>query len=270
MSRPGAGAADGAGGPAVVGFDPTVPNAARMYDYLLGGKDSFAVDRAAAGELLAHSPDVTAAVRDNRDFLGRAVEFAAGRGIRQFIDIGSGLPTARNTHEIARGAIGDPRVLYVDNDLVVLTHARALLEDDPGVAVMTGDLHEPDAILSGQRASGLIDLREPVAVLLVAVLHFSGDRAYDAVDCLKRAMPAGSCLVLSHASADNVPEHESKGAREIYDGASARLYPRSRGQIARFFSGLDLAEPGLVPAGEWRAPAGTARRALVYAGVGLK
>jgi hypothetical protein len=180
------------------------------------------------------------------------------------------LPTVENTHEIAQRASPDARVLYVDNDLLVLSHARALLEDNPNVAVIAGDLHEPEAILANQETMRHIDYREPVAVLLVAILHFADDRAYEVVDTFKRAMPGGSCLVLSHTSGDSVQTAEKEGAQKIYASASAQLYPRSCAEIARFFDGLELVEPGLAGVGDWRAPVHVAQRTLAYGGVGVK
>jgi hypothetical protein len=254
----------------MIDFDVSVPNAARMYNYFLDGKDNYAADRQAAEELLERSPDVRTVARENREFLGRAVEFAARRGISQFLDIGSGLPSGENTHQIARRVNPDARVAYVDNDLVVLSHARAILGRDPDVTVIAEDIYHPNLILADPEVRRLINLREPVAIMLVAVLHFVDYRAYQIVDILKQALPAGSCVVISHATADDMPPSERDDAQQVYAGASAPLYLRGRAEITRFFGGLELVEPGVVGVGDWPTPAHAAGRTLAYAGIGLK
>ena len=179
-------------------IDASVPNAARVYDCFLGGKDNFAVDRELAQKILEVLPDTADVCRDNRDFLQRAVRFLAGEaGIRQFLDIGSGLPTMGNVHEVAQEAAPGVRVAYVDYDPVVLSHARALLAKGKDVVVAEGDLRSPEAILADERVRQLIDFSQPVAVLLVAMLHFvtDADRPYDAVRTLVDALAPGSYLV---------------------------------------------------------------------------
>jgi hypothetical protein len=256
-------------------FDPTVPNVARIYDWLLGGKDNFAADREAAARLLEAVPGAAVAARENRAFLNRAVRFlAAAAGVRQFLDIGAGLPTARAVHEIVHGLVPPPVVVYADNDPVVIRHADALISGRPGVAAIQADLRQPRALLDQVTWRDLIDLVRPVAVLLVAVLHFLEDTEdpWAIVNSLKDRMAPGSYLVISHVTADNITPQAARQARDAYQGASAPGVPRSQAQIARFFDGLDMVSPGLVNVPGWRPgeigpPAGPA---LFYAGVGRK
>ena len=267
--------------------DTSVPNVARIYDYLLGGKDNFAADRDAAGELLSLLPDAQTACHHNRVILQRAVRYLAGQaGIRQYIDIGTGLPTQGNVHEIVQGINPDARVAYVDYDPVVVSHARALLATAPTVAVINGDLRSPDKILADPGLRTLIDFSEPVAVLLVAILHFIADdeHPHQIADTLKAAMPPGSYLVLSHITADEVPGETSRKAQSVYGRATAPVFPRSRKAIRRFLDGLETGfEPGITDVGRpqpWAPPApGEPEpahplvfegRTLIYAGVGKK
>lgn len=250
------------------------PNVARIYDYLLGGKDNFAADRAAAGELLRLIPDAAAACRENRQFVRRAVRYLAGEGIRQFIDIGTGLPTQGNVHEVALDAAPDARVVYVDYDPVVVAHARALLAKPaaPAVVAISGDLRRPKQILDDPELRGLIRLDEPFAVLATAVLHFIGDDEdpYGVTWTLTDAMPPGSYLVISHITPDDIPPEADRRAQAVYADATAQAHPRSRDDIARFFYGLELTGPGVVSVSAWRPeplvrqPAG---RTLLYGGV---
>ncbi len=218
-----------------------------MYDYYLGGKDNFAADREAAEKVLAIVPATRDAARENRAFMQRAVRHLAGRGIRQFLDIGTGLPTQGNVHEVAGP---DAHVVYVDNDPIVLTHARALLAGSrSGVEVVQGDLRDPVAIMDEAK---LIDFSEPVAVLVVAVLHFVQDSDDPArlIGLLKERMAPGSHLVLSHAC-PNRPA-ESDDISHVYDAATSGIRLRTRAEILPLFDGLDLVEPGLVNVAEWR------------------
>ena len=256
-------------------FNPNVPNVARIYDFLLGGKDNYAADREAAGRLLDAVPGAAAAARDNRRFLGRAVWFLAGEaGIRQFLDIGTGLPTRGNVHEIAHAAKPGARVVYADNDPVVVTHARALLADSSTVAAVTGDLRDPDRLFALPDVRTFIDWDEPVAVLMVAVLHFLEDREspWQIVDAFKAQMAPGSYLVLSHVTGDDTPADMTRQAAEVYQNASAPGMARTREQIARFFDGLAMVSPGLVDPAEWRRPhlEAASRPVLFYAGAGRK
>ncbi|SDL18888.1 SAM-dependent methyltransferase [Nonomuraea jiangxiensis] len=241
---------------APAGIDPTVPSVARMYDYLLGGKDNFAADREAAAQILKISPNGREIARDNREFLGRAVRAVAEVGIRQFLDIGTGLPTQENVHQVARRAAPESRVVYVDNDPIVLTHARALLAETPDTIVVKGDMREPKAILGDPDVTRHLDLRRPLAVLLVSVLHFVGDddEAFGIVRNIREALPSGSHLILSHVTAGELGSEDVGKGRAIYRGTtSGALAPRSREQIAAFFEGLELLEPGLVEPSVWRA-----------------
>ncbi|MEO3875986.1 SAM-dependent methyltransferase [Nonomuraea sp. B12E4] len=241
---------------APAGIDPTVPSVARMYDYLLGGKDNFAADREAAARILKISPNGKEIARDNREFLGRAVRAVAEVGIRQFLDIGTGLPTQENVHQVAQRAAPDSRVVYVDNDPIVLAHARALLAKTPDTIVVNGDMRDPKAILGDPDVTRHLDLRRPLAVLLVSVLHFVGDddEAFGIVRAIREALPSGSHLILSHVTAGELGSEDVGKGRAIYRGTtSGALAPRSREQITAFFEGLELLEPGLVETSVWRA-----------------
>jgi len=248
---------------------------ARIYDVLLGGKDNYAADRDAAVKLLAAVPDAAIAARDNRAFLGRAVRFLAGEaGIRQFLDIGTGLPTFGSVHEIAHAADPAARVVYIDNDPVVTTHANALLADAPTVAAVNADLRCPRDLLTLPAVRALIDFNEPVAVLLVAVLHFVDDSEdpWAIVECIKEHIAPGSYLVVSHVTDDELSHDARHHARQAYEGASAPGVTRAWEDIARFFDGLVIVGPGLVNAAAWRSDgiAHTPRRTLFYAGIGRR
>jgi hypothetical protein len=258
-----------------VRFDTSVPNVARIYDYILGGKDNYAADRKAAEELLRVLPDVEVACRENRDFLRRAVRFVAGQGVRQFIDIGSGLPTAENTHQVAQAVSPESKVVYVDYDPVVVTHARALLEPRPNVAVLDASLQRPGMIVGSETTRNLIDFTKPVAILLVAVLHFIRDDEdpYGIAGILKSVMSPGSYLVISHVTADSVSREETEAGMAVYDKASAPVVPRRYDEVLKLFDGTELAAPGLVSISDWRSRrrrAGGPMRSLIYGGVGCK
>lgn len=252
--------------------DPTVPNVARIYDFMLGGKDNYAADREAAQQLLEQIPHSAQACKQNRDFLGRAVTYLADRGISQFIDIGSGLPTRANVHTIAKRANPDAKIVYVDYDPVVIAHADALLaKGSPGVAAIHADLRDPAPILAG--TATLLDLRQPVAVLLFAILHFltDDDQPYDAVQALTRELAPGSALALSHITGDDTPEDRAAAAEKVYQQASAPAVPRTQDDILRFFNGLTLAPPGLTDINHWPTEAATpAAPTVFYGGVALK
>lgn len=265
-------------------------NPARMYDYYLGGKDHFAIDREAAERALAAAPEIREMARANRAFLRRAVGFAARSGIRQFLDIGAGLPAAGDTYEYARaatrgapplrpgraGAPGrDPRVLYVDNDPMVLAHARAhLARPDGSAAVLAADLRDPAVLLADPDLHETLDLDRPVAVVLTAVLHYltGDDDPRRVVGTLGTALAPGSLVILTHA-ADDVNTAASRAAADAYRDAGTRLTPRSHAEVSAMFDGLRLAEPGVVRAPYWRpdrALRGSADRMWIYAGVGCK
>ena len=256
------------------GLDPATPNVARVYDYMLGGKENYAADRELAGRLLAAFPQSPWIARQNREFVRRAVGCCARHGARQFLDVGSGLPTMDNVHEVAQRAAPDAAVVYVDNDEVALAHATALLATSPRVAAVWGDVRDPAKILARARASGLVDPSRPLVILLTALLHFITDDEdpWAIVGVFRDAMPSGSYLVLSHATHDVQPE-DSARARSMYRGASSPLITRSRAQVAAFFDGLAMVDPGLVFTTEWRAAGpvdGAPGLAGLYAGVARK
>jgi len=237
-------------------IDTTKAHPARVYDVFLGGKDNYPVDRAAAAAALAVNPRGYLDVRHNRDFLRRAVNsLAKDDGIRQFLDIGTGLPTAENVHQIAQRSIPDSRVVYVDNDPVVLAHARALLTSGPEgrTDYIDADFKDPAHIL--EQAAKTLDFGEPVALCLVALLHFVEDEeAYPIVRGLVDELPPGSKLVLSHLTEDLNPEN-IRAVQRTYTERGFTFVLRSRAEVERFFteSALELVEPGVVPAHRWRA-----------------
>ena len=238
-------------------FRPDIPSPARIYDYLLGGKDNYPADRAAAAEIARALPHIRVACEWNRAFLGRAVRYLAARGVRQFIDIGTGLPTVGNVHEIAQAAAPGAHVVYVDNDPVVLTHGRDLLHGVAGTTILEHDLRQPEAILADPELRALIDVEEPVALLLAAVLHFIPDEDDLAgiIATLLQPFPSGSYLVVSHMTADAKPEVRT--AARVYDQTTTPIYPRHRDQIQRLAKGLELVAPGVVWLPEWRPDPGT-------------
>ena len=235
-------------------FDPGVPNPARMWNYWLGGKDNFAADRELAERVLEVMPSMPLIAQAARLFLIDAVhQLATEHGVRQFLDIGTGLPTADNTHDVAQRAAPESRIVYVDYDPVVLTHAQALLTSSPDgeTDYIQADLRDTDTILKG--AARTLDLTRPVAILLIAVLHFipDADDPYAVVARLMDAVPSGSYLVMAHAASDIAPEACAEMARRYNAMSSAPITPRNREQVARFFDGLDLLPPGLVPISKW-------------------
>ncbi|GII65948.1 hypothetical protein Skr01_60330 [Sphaerisporangium krabiense] len=238
-----------------MGVDPSVPSVARMYDYYLGGKDNFESDRAAAEQVISLVPGIREMARANRAFLGRAVRLLAELGIRQFLDIGTGLPTGQNVHEVARDAAPGSRVVYVDNDPIVLAHARALLADNPDTIVVPGDLTEPEGILGDPAVRGHLDLSRPVAVLMVSILHFVPDDALAGgiVARFRAEMAPGSYLVLSHGYRRDIGDPADRQVRALYARtAGGAAKPRSHADIAAYFAGMDLLRPGLVPVAAWR------------------
>jgi hypothetical protein len=239
-------------------LDTSVAHPARVYDYWLGGKDNFAADREAAERVLAAAPGLRYRVRANRAFLGRATRYlAAEAGVRQFLDIGTGIPTADNTHEVAQRAAPDSRVVYVDNDPVVLLHAQALLRSTPEGATdyLQADLRDPGTILD--RAAAVLDFSQPVALMLLGVLHLIQDAEdpWGIVARLMAALPAGSYLTISHPAIDI--HHTQANAQRVYNERVATPQTlRTREQVQRFFAGLELVEPGLVQVHQWRPDPG--------------
>ena len=236
-------------------FDTSVPHIARVYDYWLGGKDNFAADRAMGERTLQAYPNLVFSVRANRAFLARAVRFLVDTaGIRQFLDIGTGIPTADNTHEVAQRIAPESRIVYVDNDPVVLSHAKALLKSTPegACAYIDADLRDPEAILAA--AADTLDFSQPVAVMLIAVMHFVGDDA-QASAIMNRLMAAcvpGSYVALSHAASDIDAAQMAEMVRRLNESTAEKTTLRDRAGVARLFDGLELVEPGVIRAAEWR------------------
>jgi S-adenosyl methyltransferase len=258
------------------GMNFSVPNVARMFDYYLGGKDNHAADREAARLVLGNAPDIPLAALENREFVKRAVSFLAEEaGITQFVDIGPGLPTQANVHQLARRHAPDARVAYIDNDPVVLAHGRWLLNHVPGVTIIDGDLREPERILSNPALQALIDFTEPVALCMSLVLHFIPARndAHAIVARLRDELCPGSYIVLTHVTGDERDADTLAGITDVYSDATVPLTVRSRAEVTRFFAGFDLVEPGVVFLSQWRptteyyARGGTR---WAYAGVGRK
>lgn len=253
------------------GIDPGTPSPARIYDYFLGGKDNYEVDRAAAEQALASVENGRELVLENRRFLGRAVRYlVAEAGIRQIIDLGTGLPTQNNVHEVAHGIAPETRVAYIDNDPVALTHARALMANMDGnndrVAVIEADMRIADQVFSGTR--DFIDFDQPVAVLFVAVLHFVSDdyNPHATVARIRDELAPGSYLALSHVEA--LPK--TTEAERAWDSATAQANWRTRSEIERFFGGFDMVDPGLVYTPEWRPDGGEFPGQAILAGLGRK
>ncbi len=234
------------------GVDRSVANEARIYDYYLGGKDNFAVDRAVAEATMAVVPDTPKLSRDNRDFTRRATRFLAEHGVRQFLDLGSGLPTSQNIHEVAQSVDPSCRVVYVDYDPVVLAHGRALLATNDNTTVVTADLREPDMVLGHPHVTRLLDLAQPVAVFMAAVLHFHRTGVEDLVRTYREQMVAGSWMVLSHCIGDHTPTEVIAGVKEAYANARSPAVFRSRVEVKALFGDFELAEPGFVNVSQWR------------------
>jgi hypothetical protein len=244
-------------------FDSTVAHPARRYDYWLGGKDNFAADRESGDAIAGAFPSIRFAVRENRAFLKRTVEYLVREaGFRQFLDIGTGLPTADNTHEVAQAIAPESRIVYVDNDPIVLAHARALLTSarEGMTAYIDADLRDPHRILNDPELHMTLDLNEPIALVLLAILHFVDDTEdpYAIVRQLVDAMPSGSYLVMSHATYDPMPRAVVTRLKAAIANTGEKGGPRDRDSFARFFRGLELVEPGVVSLGEWRPVPGVA------------
>ena len=241
-----------AGGPAEI--DTSVAHPARVYDYWLGGKDNFAADREAGDRVLAATPGLRERVRANRAFLVRAVRYLAGEaGIRQFLDIGTGIPSANNTHEVAQQAAPDSRIVYVDNDPIVLTHARALLAGGPegSIQYIDGDVRDVASITGA--AARTLDFTRPTALLLLGILHLIQDAEgpHELVARLMDALPSGSYLVISHPASDIHPG-QAEAQRRYNERVSTPQTLRTRAEVSRFFEGQDLVPPGLVYVHTWR------------------
>jgi hypothetical protein len=260
-------------------IDTSKPHAARMYDYFLGGKNHFAADREVAEKVLATAPTTRIGARENRAFLGRAVRYLVTEaGVRQFLDIGTGLPTTNNVHDVAQRAAPSSRVVYVDNDPLVLAHARALLTSTPEgrTAYIQADLREPRAILSSPAVREVLDFSQPIALMLVAILHFINDedKPADIVATLLDALPTGSFLVASHVTGEHLPA-EAAATTRAYRSSGVPLQVRDSDEFARLaFGGLELVPPGVVLVSEWRPdtqePRPTPAEVSIYGGVARK
>ena len=247
-----------------VGFDCSRPSIARVYDYLLGGKDNYAADRELAEQLLSQLPEIRVNARANRAFLQRVVRALAEAGVTQFLDIGTGLPTGENVHQVARMVRPSARVVYVDNDEVVAAHATALLATDDEAEFVLGDLREPQCVLA--RAEDFLDFSQPLAVLIISMLHFVPDdaQARAIVAAITDRVPAGSYLAISHW----VYRPSDEDVTKQYAGAVAELARRSAAEVAALLpQGWESLEPGLVPVTAWRPPAGNAAEDIPVLGV---
>jgi hypothetical protein len=257
-------------------FDTSVANQARVYDYLLGGKDNYAADRAAAEAVLKIAPETVFTARANRAFLGRVVRYLSGQaGIRQFLDIGTGIPTSGNTHQVAQEIAPRTRVVYVDYDPIVLAHARALLTSHEAGATeyVDADLRDTGTVLS--QARRLLDFSKPVAITLISIMHAipDSDDPYRIVATLLDAVPSGSYVALSHMASDILDDSTQQGLENVTGRLiQQRLTYRSRDQVARFFEGTDLVAPGLVRVEEWQPDHETdaASRSFLWCAVGRK
>ena len=245
------------------GIDPDRPSPARVYDCYLGGTHNFAADRAVAAQAIAAMPQLPEIMRANRAFMRRAVRMVAGEGVDQFLDLGAGIPTEGNVHEIARQVQPGARVVYVDVDPVAVIHSRSILAGDPQSGVVEADLLDAEGVLADPVVTGLLDLSRPVCVLLVAVLHFvpDGPQLRDALRRYREALAPGSVLVVSHATADAQPRETAKVA-DLYTKVSKPLIARSRAEVTELLEGWELVEPGLAHGPDWRPDPGDPPPAL--------
>jgi hypothetical protein len=241
-------------GRAPVGVDVRKPHAARVYDYALGGKDNYAADRSLIDKLSAIIPDTPLVARENRAFLGRVVHFLTQAGIRQFLDIGSGLPTQGNVHEVAQGVAPDSRVVYADYDSIVIAHSRELLTGIDNAVVVQKDVRQPGDLLDDPKVRKMIDFDQPMAVLLVGLLHLvsESDDPAAIVARFRAAMPSGSYLAICHITGDHQPPDAVTQWTDLFGGMAEPMVPRTHEQIGAFFEGMELVDPGLVQAWEWR------------------
>ncbi|GAB3970481.1 SAM-dependent methyltransferase [Actinoallomurus acanthiterrae] len=247
-------------------IDVHTPSPARMYDYWLGGKDNFAADREAAEKVVEAHPEQRELVRANRDFLVRAVRFLAEQGIDQFLDLGTGIPTSPNVHEVAREILPAARVVYVDNDPIVFAHNQAFRVTDDRIATVQADVRCPSEILGDPAVKRLVDFDRPVGLLAIAVLHFVPE-GEAVMATLRDALPPGSFLALSTGTYEGLTPEQRERIENAYAKASAPAVIRSRVEIERLFAGFDLVEPGLVHVAKWRAD-GPETRGRLLAGVG--
>ncbi len=256
------------------GLDTERPNVARLYDYFLGGTHNFAADRELARKLLRAEPNAKYIVAENRAFLGRAVRFLLSVGVRQFIDLGSGIPTQENVHEIAQQGDAEARVVYVDNDPTAVAHSRHLLGGNAKATVIEADLRDPASVVGHPEVTALIDFSEPVGLLMITVLHFvpASDAPAGVVGSFANVLAPGSYLAISHATHEAAPGAAAR-VQDLYKSTTASAYTRTTAEIMRFFTGFDLVKPGLVYLPLWRPdgkPPWNPERAWFYAGVGRK
>ncbi|QKW10328.1 SAM-dependent methyltransferase [Streptomyces sp. NA04227] len=245
---------------APTGIDISVPSVSRIYDYYLGGSHNFEVDREAARKAMEFMPGLPKIMQANRAFMRRAVRYAVDQGIEQFLDIGSGIPTFGNVHEVAQKAAPGARVVYVDHDPVAVAHGEAVLADNPHAQSVAADFLRPREILQSPPVKELLDLDRPVAVLLIALLHFidEDDNPHQVLAELVGALAPGSLIVLTHAAPELMPGRaETEGVAGVYEAIRSPLWLRPKEEVARFFDGLELVEPGLVPIPHWRPEAAT-------------
>jgi hypothetical protein len=255
-------------------IDTSKPSVARMYDYYLGGKDNYQVDRDAVAQVAQAMPEVRQLMQENRAFLRRAVRYMASQGIRQFLDIGSGLPTQQNTHQVAQEITPDARVVYVDNDPVVLAFGRALLATDDNTTVAAADMRNPADVLEHPETRKLIDFDEPVGVLMIGMISFLTieDRSI-VMGALRDALVSGSYFTATHATTDGKSPDVAAQVEAIYTATPSPIYFRDHAEIARFFDGFDLIDPGLVTLDTWRPDANDPRpdaTGWAYGAVGRK
>ena len=254
------------------------PNVARMWDYFLGGGHNFAVDREAAEQVIQLYPDLPLVAQVTRAFLGRAVRFLLAQGIDQFLDVGAGIPTANSVHEIAQRSLPSARVAYVDIDPVAVAHSQAILHGNPTTVAVQADARRPDQLVDQPAIRELLDWTRPIGLLAIAMFHFVPDdaEAQGIIRVLRDALPAGSYLVLTHATADRVETANAERVEQLYQNTSAPFHFRTRGQIARLLEGFDIIEPGVVYVPLWRPETeddlllDEPDRTSAYAGVGRK
>ncbi|MEE1927013.1 SAM-dependent methyltransferase [Streptomyces sp. TRM 70351] len=260
------------------GIDLSQPSVSRIYDYYLGGSHNFEVDREAARRAIEAFPGLPKLMQANRAFMRRAVRYAVDQGVTQFLDIGSGIPTFGNVHEVAQAARPGAPVVYVDNDPVAVAHSRAVLEGNEAADIVAADFRTPQDILKSDPVSRLLDLEQPVALLLVALLHFVTDEEEPqrAIAEMRDALAPGSLLILTHASTEGGPHTSEQGRHisDVYRKVGSRLMMRSRSEVARFFEGFELVDPGLVSMPSWRPEGPVDQEDPVvftgFAGVGRK
>lgn len=251
--------------------DVDVPSAARVYDYLLGGAHNFAADRAVGAKVLEVQPQGREIASSNRAFLSRAVRYMVDQGITQFLDLGSGIPTVGNVHEVAQGIDPECRVMYVDFDPVAVAHSQLMLKDNTRATVLGADLCQPAQVLNASVTQQFLDLSKPIGLLMVAVFHFVSDERNprDIVAAYRDALPSGSYLALSHLTADQMPA-EMAGVVEAMKNSRNPMYFRTHDEIAALFDGFEWVEPGLVSASRWHREQDENNQEGVYVGVGRK